>query len=241
MSDLDASEPEEKKRKVRQGTKKAKKTKVERLYDSHNRKSARAAVAVLESATQQYESSTLTEAIDEANAAADECTEAATQADSKALREKFERLARLFGANSARCTAVLRQASAPVTCVISSVAGNATAAIAAAKDRDKQIADLRAANGSLRSLSGSEHPTLALTVGSNGVAALTTSTTQMPKLPAASVTVDYLAFSIPRGDLAAQQLSSAGIQTAKNANRRLRREQQKNEMALRRSVALPQF
>lgn len=162
-------------------------------------------------------------------------------AELKKLREKFEKLASLFGQNSARCTAATRKAAEPVTAVISSLAGNSVDAIAKTSNREKHILELRAANGNLNSFSVDEHPVLALTIGANGTSVLTTSTTTTPRLNAANMAVDYLAYSIPRADIAPQRLASANAQKTKNAAHRLLREKKKNELALRRSVAMTQF
>jgi actin-related protein len=288
ISDGLEAEPEKKKRKKRATKEKLKKTKVKKLQDSHNRKSAKAAVSILEASVTKYANSTCEEALEEANNAIEECKAAAERlqqleaqsrdetstdktkkraieeiaakaeeangkkaktstgnernaADFKKLREKFEKMASLFGSNSARCTAATRKASEPVTAIMSALAGNAINAVAPIENREKHILELRAANGNLSAFSVDEHPILALTVGTNGNAVITTSTTAIPRLNAAAMAVDYLAYSIPRADIAPQRLASASVQKTRNAAHRLLREKKKNELALRRSIAMTQF
>ena len=157
---------------------------------------------------------------------------AAAAAQSEKL---VEMLTQKFGKNSAHCLAVTRAAGdasavgGGAVCVPSRLAAARTQQqLVAPSNRESLAVALSETGAALGRISEREHARMALVVGSDGSAAIETSTRPVNVLRQHNTSADYLPFSTTSDQVIVQQTADAHAQRRNVAARRIRNERVRN-------------
>lgn len=166
------------------------------------------------------------------------------------LQQSFDRLAELFGKNSARCLAVTRAAGDALSMPTISLVGgevlktragdDAPPRLLAPSDSTALVHKVKEANGTLARIKEQEHPILALRIGADGSAAIGVSTKPGQMLLSGTVGVDYIPHSVARSDAIVVARAAAQGNRRQSATRRIARERAVAENSARRMFALEQ-